>query len=150
MFGVGRLTRGIESPRAAHEAGAATGIVNVGVTRADDFVSLKINARLGEVQFCVPRFFSVCIPLLLLPIFWPFISYRYCPGCFIWGPLASLPSNNITSGICFIFTSRESMIYFSKLFLEMDFNIVNTINSTSLLSDHKICIYIYQLYFIYI
>jgi hypothetical protein len=25
--------------------------VNIGVTRADDFVPLKINARLGEVQF---------------------------------------------------------------------------------------------------
>ncbi|XP_058227036.1 NAD-dependent protein deacylase SRT2 isoform X7 [Rhododendron vialii] len=35
--------------RAAHEAGAATAIVNVGMTRADDFVSLKITARLGEV-----------------------------------------------------------------------------------------------------
>ncbi|KAK4493275.1 hypothetical protein RD792_017847, partial [Penstemon davidsonii] len=35
--------------KAAHEAGAATAIVNVGVTRADDFVPLKINARLGEV-----------------------------------------------------------------------------------------------------
>ncbi|THG22425.1 hypothetical protein TEA_026174 [Camellia sinensis var. sinensis] len=35
--------------RAAHEAGAATAIVNVGVTRADDFVPLKINARLGEI-----------------------------------------------------------------------------------------------------
>ncbi|KAL7255323.1 hypothetical protein ACSBR1_009468 [Camellia fascicularis] len=37
--------------RSAHEAGAATAIVNVGVTRADDFVPLKINARLGEVWF---------------------------------------------------------------------------------------------------
>ncbi|XP_021683078.1 NAD-dependent protein deacylase SRT2 isoform X1 [Hevea brasiliensis] len=36
--------------RAAHEAGAATAIVNVGVTRADDFVPLRINARLGEVK----------------------------------------------------------------------------------------------------
>jgi len=35
--------------RAAHEAGAATAIVNIGVTRADNFVPLKINARLGEV-----------------------------------------------------------------------------------------------------
>uniref|UniRef100_A0A7N2MRB0 Deacetylase sirtuin-type domain-containing protein n=1 Tax=Quercus lobata TaxID=97700 RepID=A0A7N2MRB0_QUELO len=35
--------------RAAHEAGAATAIVNVGVTRADDIVPLKINARLGEI-----------------------------------------------------------------------------------------------------
>lgn len=38
-----------DSCRAAHEAGAATAIVNVGVTRADDFVPLKINARIGEV-----------------------------------------------------------------------------------------------------
>lgn len=36
--------------RAAHEAGAATAIVNIGVTRADDLVPLKINARLGEVS----------------------------------------------------------------------------------------------------
>ncbi|KAI8540620.1 hypothetical protein RHMOL_Rhmol08G0000600 [Rhododendron molle] len=35
--------------RAAHEAGAATAIVNVGMTRADDFVPLNITARLGEV-----------------------------------------------------------------------------------------------------
>ena len=35
--------------RAAHEAGAATAIVNIGTTRADDLVPLKINARLGEV-----------------------------------------------------------------------------------------------------
>ncbi|KAK2656324.1 hypothetical protein Ddye_009376 [Dipteronia dyeriana] len=35
--------------RAAHEAGASTAIVNIGATRADDFVPLKINARLGEV-----------------------------------------------------------------------------------------------------
>lgn len=41
----------IEFYRAAYEAGAATAIVNIGVTRADDFVPLKINARLGEVSF---------------------------------------------------------------------------------------------------
>lgn len=41
----------LEFGRAAHEAGAATAIVNVGNTRADDFVSLKINARCGEVCF---------------------------------------------------------------------------------------------------
>lgn len=35
--------------RTAHEAGAATAIVNISETRADDFVSLKINARCGEV-----------------------------------------------------------------------------------------------------
>ncbi|OMO88893.1 Sirtuin family [Corchorus capsularis] len=34
--------------RAAHEAGAATAIVNIGTTRADDIVPLKLNARLGE------------------------------------------------------------------------------------------------------
>ncbi|XP_051127083.1 NAD-dependent protein deacylase SRT2 isoform X2 [Andrographis paniculata] len=42
--------------KAAHEAGASTAIVNVGVTRADDFVPLKINARLGEI---LPRLLSV-------------------------------------------------------------------------------------------
>ncbi|KAL1822992.1 hypothetical protein DCAR_0310835 [Daucus carota subsp. sativus] len=35
--------------RAAREAGAAIGIVNLGVTRADGIVDLKINARLGEI-----------------------------------------------------------------------------------------------------
>ncbi|CAH9110815.1 unnamed protein product [Cuscuta europaea] len=35
--------------RTAHEVGAATAIVNIGETRADDFVPLKINARLGEI-----------------------------------------------------------------------------------------------------
>lgn len=42
--------------RAAHEAGAATAIVNVGLTRADGFVPLKINARLGEI---LPRLLDV-------------------------------------------------------------------------------------------
>ncbi|RVW55255.1 NAD-dependent protein deacylase SRT2 [Vitis vinifera] len=42
--------------RAAHEAGAATAIVNVGNTRADDFVSLKINARCGEI---LPRLLDI-------------------------------------------------------------------------------------------
>ncbi|XP_023534301.1 NAD-dependent protein deacylase SRT2 isoform X1 [Cucurbita pepo subsp. pepo] len=50
--------------RAAHEAGAATGIVNVGVTRADDFVSLKINARLGEIMPRVLQMGSLSIPAL--------------------------------------------------------------------------------------
>lgn len=36
--------------RAAHETGAATAIVNIGETRADAYVPLKINARLGEVN----------------------------------------------------------------------------------------------------
>ncbi|CAM8881822.1 unnamed protein product [Rhodiola kirilowii] len=35
--------------RAAHEAGAATAIVNIGKTGADKFVPLKINARIGEI-----------------------------------------------------------------------------------------------------
>ncbi|KAI4317072.1 hypothetical protein L6164_024982 [Bauhinia variegata] len=48
--------------RAAHEAGAATAIVNVGVTRADDFVSLKINARLGEILPRVLDMGSISIP----------------------------------------------------------------------------------------
>lgn len=40
----------IECHRAAQEAGAATAIVNVGVSRADNLVPLRINARLGEVR----------------------------------------------------------------------------------------------------
>ncbi|EXC20592.1 NAD-dependent ADP-ribosyltransferase sirtuin-4 [Morus notabilis] len=48
--------------RAAHEAGAATTIVNVGETRADDFVPLKINARLGEILPRVLHFGSLSIP----------------------------------------------------------------------------------------
>ncbi|KAJ7945115.1 NAD-dependent protein deacylase [Quillaja saponaria] len=48
--------------RAAHEAGAATAIVNVGVTRADDFVPFKINARLGEVLPRVLNMGSLSIP----------------------------------------------------------------------------------------
>ncbi|KAH1255352.1 NAD-dependent protein deacylase SRT2 [Glycine max] len=48
--------------RAAHEAGAATAIVNIGVTRADDFVPLKINARLGEILPRVLDIGSISIP----------------------------------------------------------------------------------------
>ncbi|XP_075660440.1 NAD-dependent protein deacylase SRT2-like isoform X2 [Castanea sativa] len=51
--------------RAAHEAGAATAIVNVGVTRADDIVPLKINARLGEILPRVLDMGSLSIPALL-------------------------------------------------------------------------------------
>ncbi|XP_014523422.1 NAD-dependent protein deacylase SRT2 isoform X3 [Vigna radiata var. radiata] len=50
--------------RAAHEAGAATAIVNVGVTRADDFVPLKINARLGEILPRVLDMGSISIPAI--------------------------------------------------------------------------------------
>ncbi|KAJ8625438.1 hypothetical protein MRB53_033968 [Persea americana] len=42
--------------RAASEAGAATAIVNIGVTRADDFIPLKISARCGEI---LPRLLDV-------------------------------------------------------------------------------------------
>ncbi|KAJ4965879.1 hypothetical protein NE237_017728 [Protea cynaroides] len=42
--------------RAAHEAGASIAIVNIGVTRADNFVPLKINARCGEIM---PRLLDV-------------------------------------------------------------------------------------------
>ncbi|XP_050369475.1 NAD-dependent protein deacylase SRT2 isoform X2 [Argentina anserina] len=48
--------------RAAHEAGAATAIVNVGATRADDFVPLKINARLGEILPRVLHMGSLSVP----------------------------------------------------------------------------------------
>ncbi|GAA0162553.1 histone modifying enzyme [Lithospermum erythrorhizon] len=42
--------------RAAHEAGAGTAIVNLGETRADSFVPLKIHARVGEI---LPRILDV-------------------------------------------------------------------------------------------
>lgn len=48
--------------RAAHEMGATTAVVTIGDTRADDFVSLKINARVGEI---LPRLLdvgSLCVP----------------------------------------------------------------------------------------
>ncbi|MED6212961.1 NAD-dependent protein deacetylase srt2, partial [Stylosanthes scabra] len=48
--------------RAAHEAGAATAIVNIGETRADDFVPLKINARLGEILPRVLDMGSITVP----------------------------------------------------------------------------------------
>ncbi|EEF46082.1 chromatin regulatory protein sir2, putative [Ricinus communis] len=48
--------------RAAHEAGATTAIVNVGVTRADNFVPLRINARLGEILPRVLDAGSLSIP----------------------------------------------------------------------------------------
>ncbi|KAF3971332.1 hypothetical protein CMV_005063 [Castanea mollissima] len=51
--------------RAAHEAGAASAIVNVGVTWADDIVPLKINARLGEILPRVLDRGSLSIPALL-------------------------------------------------------------------------------------
>ncbi|XP_031280697.1 NAD-dependent protein deacylase SRT2 isoform X1 [Pistacia vera] len=48
--------------RAAHEAGANTAIINVGDTRADDFVPLKINARLGEILRRVLDVGSLSVP----------------------------------------------------------------------------------------
>ncbi|KAL1301139.1 hypothetical protein AAHE18_18G230800 [Arachis hypogaea] len=52
--------------RAAHEAGAATAIVNIGETRADDFVPLKINARLGEILPRVLDTGSIIVPAVQL------------------------------------------------------------------------------------
>ncbi|XP_010674411.2 NAD-dependent protein deacylase SRT2 [Beta vulgaris subsp. vulgaris] len=48
--------------RAAHEAGAATAMINIGSTRADNIVSLKIGARCAEI---LPRLLhtgSLCVP----------------------------------------------------------------------------------------
>ncbi|KAK9096167.1 hypothetical protein Sjap_021664 [Stephania japonica] len=48
----------------AHEAGASTAIVNIGATRADGIVPLKINARVGEI---LPRLLdagSLTVPTL--------------------------------------------------------------------------------------
>ncbi|KAK1310355.1 NAD-dependent protein deacetylase SRT2 [Acorus calamus] len=47
--------------RTAHEMGAAIAIVNIGETRADSFVPLKINARCGEI---LPRILEMgCLSL---------------------------------------------------------------------------------------
>ncbi|XP_038692777.1 NAD-dependent protein deacylase SRT2 isoform X1 [Tripterygium wilfordii] len=51
--------------RAAHEAGAVTAIVNVGKTRADDLVSLKINALVGEILPRVLDTGSLSVPAIL-------------------------------------------------------------------------------------
>ncbi|XP_031473563.1 NAD-dependent protein deacylase SRT2 isoform X2 [Nymphaea colorata] len=48
--------------RAAHEAGASTAIVNIGPTRADDMVSLKIKARCGEILPRLLQMGSLSIP----------------------------------------------------------------------------------------
>ncbi|KAL7593304.1 hypothetical protein Lser_V15G35235 [Lactuca serriola] len=50
--------------RAAHEGGAATAIVNIGNTRADDFADLKINARLGEILPRILNTGSLSIPAI--------------------------------------------------------------------------------------
>ncbi|KAK4763419.1 hypothetical protein SAY86_009187 [Trapa natans] len=50
--------------KAAHEVGAATAIVNIGPTRADNMVPLKINARLGEILPRVLNMGSLSIPAL--------------------------------------------------------------------------------------
>lgn len=42
--------------KAAREAGAATAIINIGATRADDIVPLKISARVGEI---LPRLLNI-------------------------------------------------------------------------------------------
>lgn len=38
------------NPRLAHEANAPIAAINIGETRADSILSLKINARCGEVS----------------------------------------------------------------------------------------------------
>ncbi|XP_039117077.1 NAD-dependent protein deacylase SRT2 isoform X2 [Dioscorea cayenensis subsp. rotundata] len=50
--------------RAAYEANAAVAIVNIGETRADDFVSLKINARCGEILPRLLEMGSIAVPNL--------------------------------------------------------------------------------------
>ncbi|KAL3528219.1 hypothetical protein ACH5RR_012875 [Cinchona calisaya] len=49
--------------RAAHEAGAATAIVNIGETRADKLVPLRISARLGEILPRVLNAGSLSVPV---------------------------------------------------------------------------------------
>ncbi|CAO2832427.1 unnamed protein product [Amaranthus hypochondriacus] len=51
--------------RAAHEAGAATAIINIGTTRADNIVPLKISARCGEILPRLVHTGSLSIPAVL-------------------------------------------------------------------------------------
>ncbi|THU51045.1 hypothetical protein C4D60_Mb06t26880 [Musa balbisiana] len=48
--------------RAAYEANAAVAVINIGKTRCDDFVSLKINARCGEILPRVLEMGCLAIP----------------------------------------------------------------------------------------
>ncbi|KAG0483045.1 hypothetical protein HPP92_011129 [Vanilla planifolia] len=50
--------------RVAHEAKADIAIVNIGETRADDFVSVKINARVGEILPRLLQMGSLKIPCI--------------------------------------------------------------------------------------
>ncbi|KAM7275721.1 hypothetical protein ACFE04_017587 [Oxalis oulophora] len=50
--------------RAAREAGAATAIVNIGETRADDLATIKINARVGEILCRLLDIGSLAVPTL--------------------------------------------------------------------------------------
>ena len=77
--------------RAAHEAGAATAIVNLGETRADKFVPLKINARLGEVRFQLNHIFLNRVSYGIKPfLMLMHLSCRYCQDCLTLDPLVSL------------------------------------------------------------
>lgn len=66
--------------RAAREAGAATAIINIGATRADDIVPLKISARVGEVSalYGTPE---VLVSVIVILAFY-FYSFSCCnvPG----------------------------------------------------------------------
>ncbi|XP_077231865.1 sirtuin 2 isoform X2 [Tasmannia lanceolata] len=50
---------------AAHEAGAAIAIVNLGTTRADELVPLKIKARCGEILSRVLDMGSLSVPVVV-------------------------------------------------------------------------------------
>ncbi|PIA47590.1 hypothetical protein AQUCO_01400315v1 [Aquilegia coerulea] len=50
--------------RAAYERGAAIAIVNIGITRADNLVPLKINARCGEILSRVLNVGCLTVPTL--------------------------------------------------------------------------------------
>lgn len=48
--------------RLAHEANAPIAAINIGGTRADSIISLKINARCGEILPRVLRMGSLAVP----------------------------------------------------------------------------------------
>ncbi|GJZ25216.1 hypothetical protein Tco_0562675, partial [Tanacetum coccineum] len=62
----------------AHEAGAATAIINIGKTRADNFADLKINARLEEI--CFRTTILIEPPIYLNPDCSLLLMHRYYQG----------------------------------------------------------------------
>lgn len=68
--------------RAAYEANAAVAVINIGKTRCDEFVSLKINARCGEVGFLWFCLKLCCLMVCLLTVHR--LLFRFFPEYLRW------------------------------------------------------------------